>query len=858
MRLEVGTGSSLPIGLTTGDNILYFVLLNGQLWRTDGTSEGTLLLKSGLKRYPSNFQTLGDTLLFGAEEESSATGRELWKSDGTPEGTTLLKDIYLGEGYINLGGNGLYFKQVLEFNGNLFFVTNSHDGNAEYGYELWKTDGTPEGTSLVKDIVEGEGSSYPSYLTALGGSLYFTVWNQDNLAGLWKSDGTSAGTRQVADLSLGTVFNHPEILGILGGRLILKARDPGNPNSLEYVLWQSDGTDAGTFPYSDIENRLSSLGNARTIYPRASGGAYVFIHAFARDPELWLLREAPEVPQRVEQVQLPYSGSGGISLITWLNGNLIFAAATFNTGGELWKSDGTAAGTVLIKDINLGTGGANPYDFIIFKNELYFNAAGFDGTQDFGIELWKTDGTAEGTTMLKDLNPGPFDSYPGYYIEFNGELYFSANGDGVGIELWKTDGSSEGTVLVEDLYPGETGSVPRGFTEFSSALFFSATSPDRSGLWKISAPESTPEFLASSSQISWYAFEPAGDYLYFSANYSDGNGDLGNELWRTDGTQEGTILVKDIYAGAEDSDPRTMTALGNQIVFLAEGYDGDKETGLEIWRSNGTAEGTYILKDINPGLESSRPGDFTLLNDELYFSTDSSPEDSSTGKGIWKTDGTPENTVLLKDIHATQLTEHNGEIYYVGNAMNTGYELWKTNGTIEGTEIVKDIAEGADSSDPRNLTSFNGKLYFAVQSQGYASNSWVSDGTEEGTHNLEHLGNSPFESSPEILAVDENRLFYTIHENTGGVALRYLHSIPDDEIPVLSIDSITTEGNNLVFWCSSEPDWHYQLQRADSPNADVWINEGSMVPGNGETITLIHPNASEFNAQFYRILLRCL
>ena len=143
-----------------------------------------------------------------------------------------------------------------------------------------------------------------------------------------------------------------------------------------------------------------------------------------------------------------YSGSG--------NSNPMRLAAMGNTpyfqandginGVELWKSDGTASGTMMVKDINTGSGSSSPMYLTTVGNMLYFRAD--DGTN--GAELWKSDGTASGTVMVKDINSGS-SSFPDYLTAIGNTLYFQANGDSTGLELWKSDGTSSGTVMVLSL-----------------------------------------------------------------------------------------------------------------------------------------------------------------------------------------------------------------------------------------------------------------------------------------------------------------------------------------------------------------------------------------------------------------------
>ena len=131
-----------------------------------------------------------------------------------------------------------------------------------------------------------------------------------------------------------------------------------------------------------------------------------------------------------------------------IGGELFFAATPQlissypHSGDELWKSDGTSAGTVMVKDINPGTGNSSPTDLVNVGNDVFFSAT--DGID--GMELWKTDGTAAGTVMVKDIVPGSGSSNPGNLTNVNGTLFFSATDAAGNASLWKSDGTAAGTV----------------------------------------------------------------------------------------------------------------------------------------------------------------------------------------------------------------------------------------------------------------------------------------------------------------------------------------------------------------------------------------------------------------------------
>jgi ELWxxDGT repeat protein len=312
---------------------------------------------------------------------------------------------------------------------------------------------------------------------------------------------------------------------------------------------------------------------------------------------------------------------------------VIFVA--YHTNGiELWKTDGSRAGTVLVKNIyTLVTNNSAPA-FAALNGLLLFQTN--DGVH--GSELWRSDGTAAGTFLLKDINPGGSSSIPQHMFVFNGALYFAANDGTHGTELWRSDGTAAGTVLLKDLYP-ETPS-----------------------------PGTSPSNPANFTQV--------GDQFYFTASTTG----TGTELWKSDGTAAGTVLVKDINPGSFiSSEPAYLTNVNGTLFFAAS----DGVRGRELWKSDGTSGGTVMVKDIGAGALGSNPHN----------------EDDGVGYG------TPHFAVL------------NGVVYFVADANNDNkYELWRSDGSDAGT---RKLAEFSTGYDIRDLTAVDQSLEFiAIAADG--------------------------------------------------------------------------------------------------------------------------------------------
>jgi ELWxxDGT repeat protein len=426
-----------------------------------------------------------------------------------------------------------------------------------------------------------------------------------------------------------------------------------------------------------------------------------------------------------------------------LNNTLYFAANDGVHGTELYKSDGTAAGTVLVNDINPGSGDANPTDLTPVGGTLYFRAD--DGVH--GQELWKTDGTAGGTVLVKDINPGSSGSAPASPLiedmaNINGILFFTAN-DGVnGPELWKSDGSAAGTVLVKDINSGSAGSLPMGLTNVNGVAFFSADDGKNGReLWKSDGTAKGTALVKDIWTGSSYSisFDGRSSTKYpnssFPSDLTNVNGTLYFlaadgfpigvtwHLYKTDGTARGTVRVSEVLAGGN------LLNVGGTLWFTGD----DGVHGTELYKSDGTAAGTALVADINPGSAGSSPTALTNVNGVVFFSA----YDGAHGQELWKSDGTAAGTVLVKDIYPgtdsygnpnssgpSQLTNVNGLLYLSADDGVHGNELWQSDGTAAGTVLVKDINPGSAASDPQDLVAMTNKLYFSADDGVHGRELW--------------------------------------------------------------------------------------------------------------------------------------
>lgn len=311
------------------------------------------------------------------------------------------------------------------------------------------------------------------------------------------------------------------------------------------------------------------------------------------------------------------TGDSDAEGFTRLGPDAIFSANDGSNGRELWKTDGTPGGTSMIMDINPGAMGSNPENLYPFNGWVFFSAT--NGSD--GVELWKTDGTMVGTEMVKDILIGG-DGSPSGFCEAGGQLFFSAGGPGtVDKELWVSDGTTAGTQAV--MNSGDPGYVEIAYDSKveinGKCVFFMHTF---AGGHEIAVSDGTSGgteiFEVNPSGPSYPAYlTKVDDVAFFQAT----NSTYGGELWKTDGTSAGTVLVKDITPGISNTSMHSFQSAvfadtSNQLVFVAT----TPEHGAELWVSNGTETGTKILKDIIPGTIGSSPLDISAIANQLFFS----------------------------------------------------------------------------------------------------------------------------------------------------------------------------------------------------------------------------------------------
>ncbi|MBB6372187.1 T9SS type A sorting domain-containing protein [Chryseobacterium shigense] len=648
---------------------------------------------------PGNLIKLNDLIIFPATRFSDE-GRELWCFNSVTQKSALLKDIFPG---YNSGLSGS--PSFVNVNGKIYFLAQETFSS----YQLWVTDGTVAGTMKEKDL----NSNYSiGNLVVAGNKIFYYVQNE-----LWSYDTVSKVLLKVKTF----VYSGDVKMYSFNNELIIGADDGVSGKE----IWKSDGTVAGTVLLKDIA-------------PNAGG-----------------------------------SISGDFNILP-LN-NKFYFIANLGTGYELYASDGTEAGTVSVKPVRTPRlNGASADNYFVFE--------GFDPDAG-GMEPWISDGTAAGTKILKNIMPGNTSSMANSkFIRLNNKIYFDSNANGVspayGDYIWETDGTEVGTVLFNT--PPET----ELYGKSSDGMHLILTKPNYGNRYWITNGNPSQTFEITDIGMPYNnSFIDLNSKIYLTG-YNPKNG---TELFSINPVSQTSSLATDI-SRFESSAPHSFEVLDNELIFIA----ADRQYNNQLYKRNKNTQqlerlstfgntsfmgmfsdnkdtffkiGNYLY--TKNGTPNPRSGMYRTAGTEIYSEGLSTPPGTVTydtsfyvnlndntllfsgynnviGTELWKIDNDTDTAVLVKDISAdnmgsmyntdSQTAVLNGSAYFVAKE-NGKLGIWKSDGTSAGTSKAIEFSyqDGTDG-DIKVLKSFNNKLFFTKRQENnssYGQNElWASDGDQ--------------------------------------------------------------------------------------------------------------------------------
>lgn len=391
------------------------------------------------------------------------------------------------------------------------------------------------------------------------------------------------------------------------------------------------------------------------------------------------------------------SGSALISVKLVSESTVYFMADDGVHGSELWKTDGTSAGTVLIKDITEGTASSFLSNFVWDEVEQFFY---FVETGN----IWKSDGSFANTIEIYSRTNASTNA-KNLFIH-QGKLVFSTSSELLSMNL-----ETQALSVISDFSDGDDGT-----RAFSSVYFQGYTYFNEKGFRKTDGTSENTELIFPSSHSSQTRpLKPRNlfvhdDYIYFLADSME-NGE--SNLWQSDGTYLGTRLLKDLNPGA--ADPFALNFENPHFFSYAEKLyfrSYHITYGYEIWSTDGTEENTALFKDVysgsNNGLVNFTP---VVLDEAFYFI-------GEPGRQLWRSDGTSNGTDVFSELGVSSLTQINQNIYFSGSFRDpiTGVFstplAWVSEGDLDSTRLINDTPDIAINPSQFNLV--NGKLIFVA------------------------------------------------------------------------------------------------------------------------------------------------
>jgi ELWxxDGT repeat protein len=421
---------------------------------------------------------------------------------------------------------------------------------------------------------------------------------------------------------------------------------------------------------------------------------------------------------------LVFAAAAGASTGRPAAGDPVLFWADDGHGLALWRSDGTARGTVLVRGFEPDRlGDPAGYPPSLRRSVLFSQRDSLHGD-----ELWKTDGTPKGTVLIRDIRPGPAGSGAGVVGEVDNDVLFFANDDLHGRQLWRTDGTRAGTVRLTRL-PGLGYQLAPWSAAAHEAIYFAAYDARlRLELWRSDGTAAGTRRIdvngPSSGDLSWLV--PSGRRLFFEID--------GHELWMTEG----------------DARARHVADLPDGLVGLA-GFRGgvlfltDAGSTIDLWRSDGTADGTVRLRRFN-GASDHALTSLEVLGGRAVISA----ADDAGRFGLWTTDGTVEGTVLVKRAGSPHgFATLDGVIYFRVTG-GSGEELWRTDLSASGTRLVR-VVDGRGGYSLSQLFAAGRTLYLSVWDKRHGLELWKSDGTTHGTVFVKDINQGRRDSGPVFL-----------------------------------------------------------------------------------------------------------
>ena len=624
---------------------------------------------AGLEPNPnSRIMVFNGALYFSARETGDADplhGWELWRMD-TSQQFSLVKDIH---------PTGNASPAILgETNGWLIF--SAQDGTNGRG--IWRTDGTLSGSTLVKDFSADQGTGLSiQLLEVVGGKLAISVTGDISDSGLWTTNGSTSGTIRIGDIPEWDYF----VWAVFNDHFYYSATSAFHGTE----VWATDGISSGA-EYADF------YPGARSSLPLAMAACGSRLCISADDgqhgTELWATDGTQAGTQMVVDMNTapPDSSPWGF---TKAEGQAFFIASDQVSATNLWRTDSTQAGTVALnQDSTISfVGLTDLYQqglLLAIGSNVYFTAS----DPAHGQELWRSDGTMAGTKMVKDIYPGVTGSMPYQITVVEDRIYFVANNPEIGRELWVSDGNEDGTQLVKDIYPNNNSSYYiRSLVAMGERIVFTIYDYDDQlfQLWVSDGSELGTMMIASFVKAQYLV--EAGDMVFFVGRETNVSSEY---IYMTDGTVIGTKPVSNdtfnYVTGLYSAGERIFIIDNEGYYYFIYSFDvnsngiGSIHLVQDKYIFGRSSTPGCIVFEGNLGCTFQATDGYTFPIGEVY---------------LWVSDGTYSGTRQITGNFSwpAQLMSNGPTLTFSADTPGQGRQLWETDGTLEGTEQISHFNE---------------------------------------------------------------------------------------------------------------------------------------------------------------------
>ncbi len=791
----------------------------GILFRTDGTGAGTLLVDTSLTvRCTLGTNSFGDPWTRGPGPICFFNDLgEVWRTDGTSRGTQRLARASADLGLVIAAPQGSPSLVTTSLS-RVFWLANPalprlvvsdgvavdaaqvlHTSGASYpagaGWNLaalggrvlfaggggsepfvpFISDGTVQGTVRLSGLVGDRAPVNPRWFTPFGGRVFFVAGDAERGVELWSTDGSSAGTTRFADLAPGAASASPEFLTVSGGRLWFTAEHP----EAGRVFWHTDGQSA---PVA-ITGAVAPSAQQGLLAPQAfAGGVTLATNAASGGPLLLVTVGGPvrltpadgsisHVNTTTAPVVVPGPGDGPGTL--YFTGQRVSPAV----GQELFAATAEASSARLVADVSVGVGSSLARPLAPLPGGRLLLAA----TSGADRELYASDGTAQGTVLLRDLNQLAANANPSRVFAGDApeEVAFTSDSTAYGRELFRTDGTSAGTVPIVEVTPGSAGR--RRWVYRADTVWFSAyegSSSTTRDVFQHTSLASLGDFVGNVKNVV-VAVPPVtiGDNLIYTANNGGVVWPFNTTAWGVGEAFVAAPLINVEIGGP--SSPSRYFEFEGELYFGGDAAPGD-DVARRLYRSDGTPLSTEVAWDIGTSVTAAGVPQIVGAASERLIVSYGAPADS----GIYTYDPTTAETTLLAPGYSEAQSLSSIDSAMLGGALHfassppesADFELVRTDATQGGTWRVADIEVGPGGSSPRGLarvsTREGERIIFSAWTSAHGREVWISDGTSAGTRLVRDIFPGPRDSSPEsFFEISPGRVIFVADDGLTGAEL---------------------------------------------------------------------------------------